>query len=184
MLTLDIGLYELVTAIFISTAGALVQASVGFGFALVTVPLLTLMDPVFVPGPTLLANLLLAILMSIRERAAIEQGQLSMAAWGLAVGTVIGRFDSHFDAAGALKRTLWIGNSCIRRPECHWSSRFHNTSKSFGSGNYFRCHGNHGGNPQDHRLPFSINGLRGKQCGRRWLSSSLLPMQSPSARYL
>jgi len=90
MLNLDIGLYELVTAIFISTAGALVQSSVGFGFALVTVPLLTLMDPVFVPGPTLLANLLLAILMSIRERAAIEQGQLSVAAWGLAVGTVIG----------------------------------------------------------------------------------------------
>ncbi len=87
---LDIGFYELVAAIFIATAGSLVQASVGFGFALVTVPLLTLINPVFAPGPTLCANLVLALLMSIRERAAIERGQLSMAAVGLVVGTVIG----------------------------------------------------------------------------------------------
>lgn len=87
---LDIGFYELVTAILIATAGSLVQASVGFGFALVTVPLLTLLNPVFAPGPTLLANLLLAILMSIRERTAIEQGQLSVAAVGLVAGTIIG----------------------------------------------------------------------------------------------
>lgn len=87
---LDIALYELIIAVFIATAGSLVQASVGFGFALVTVPLLTLINPAFAPGPTLLANLLLAILMSIRERAAIEQGQLRFAAIGLVVGTVIG----------------------------------------------------------------------------------------------
>jgi len=87
---LDIGFYELVTAILIATAGSLVQASVGFGFALVTVPLLTLLNPVFAPGPTLLANLLLAILMSIRERTSIEQGQLSVAAVGLVVGTALG----------------------------------------------------------------------------------------------
>jgi len=83
-------LYELIAAICIATAGSLVQASVGFGFALVTIPLLTLINPVFAPGPTLCANLLLSILMIIRERSAIEQGQLRIAAYGLVAGTVVG----------------------------------------------------------------------------------------------
>ena len=55
----------------ISAAGAILQGSVGFGLGLIGVPLLVLIDPVFVPGPLLLAAFLLNLLMSHREHTLV-----------------------------------------------------------------------------------------------------------------
>ena len=68
--------------------GAMLQAAVGFGGALIWVPLLALIDTSLVPGPTLMASLALASAMAYRERGAIQKGQLAMALIGLAFGTV------------------------------------------------------------------------------------------------
>jgi hypothetical protein len=46
--------------VVMAVAGAL-QASVGFGLALLAVPILTLLDPNLVPGPMLLAGSVLQL---------------------------------------------------------------------------------------------------------------------------
>jgi len=42
---------SVILAFFIVTPGSMLQGSVGFGLGLVCVPLLVLIDPVFIPGP-------------------------------------------------------------------------------------------------------------------------------------
>ncbi|HZD80171.1 MAG TPA: sulfite exporter TauE/SafE family protein [Actinomycetota bacterium] len=70
--------------------GAVIQGSVGFGYALVTVPALALVEPPAVPATALLLAAPLTILMALRERRHIHvRGYLSIAA-GRILGTVIG----------------------------------------------------------------------------------------------
>lgn len=63
---------SIVLAFVIALSGSVLQGSVGFGLGLVGVPLLVLIDPVFVPGPLLLAAFLLNLMISRREHAAID----------------------------------------------------------------------------------------------------------------
>lgn len=77
-------------AMGIATAGALLQGSVGFGLGLIGVPFLFLIDPVFVPGPLLLAAFLLNLLMSYREHASIDFEGVKWAIPGRLLGTIVG----------------------------------------------------------------------------------------------
>ena len=72
--------------------GSIVQGSVGIGLGFIAVPLLVLIDPGFVPGPLLLAALVLTALISVREYQSIEFQNLSWAIIGRTFGTVIGVF--------------------------------------------------------------------------------------------
>jgi uncharacterized protein len=80
----------LLAATVIATAGAAVQASAGFGLALLIAPLLALMDPAFVPGPMLAAGIICSGGASWRDRASIDRPSLGRALAGMVVGTVIG----------------------------------------------------------------------------------------------
>jgi hypothetical protein len=64
---------QLVLASFIVALGAMVQGSIGFGLNVVGAPLLVLIDTRFVPGPTLVAALVLTILIGIRERGSVDR---------------------------------------------------------------------------------------------------------------
>jgi hypothetical protein len=86
----------LIAGSLIMVIGSLLQASVGFGIALFVVPLLVLLTPSFIPGPMLFAALLLAGIMAVRGRGAVEPRRISLAVAGLLLGT----------AAGALGLTL------------------------------------------------------------------------------
>jgi len=77
-------------AFLIVTAGSTLQGSVGFGLGLVCVPLLVLLDPVFIPGPLLLAALLLNLLISIREIRSVDKKSLFWAVPGRIVGAALG----------------------------------------------------------------------------------------------
>ena len=70
--------------------GAAVQGAAGFGFALVTAPILVLINPRLVPGPVLTAVLALALLMLYRERSSIDISGLKWALIGLGPGMVVG----------------------------------------------------------------------------------------------
>ena len=72
---------------FIASA---VQASVGVGIALVSVPLLALLHPQLVPGPMLLSGSLVALVTAYRERQVINYSGFGLSLAGLALGTVIG----------------------------------------------------------------------------------------------
>jgi len=82
----DISLFELVVALVATLIGAAVQASVGFGFAVVSIPILALVDEQLVPVPQLLLSFPLALLILARERAHIDFRDIR---W-IVVGRVIG----------------------------------------------------------------------------------------------
>ena len=67
-----------------------VQGSIGFGLGVLSVPLLVLIDARFVPGPLLLAALLLTLLIYRRERQSVQSGELGWAYAGRVAGTVLG----------------------------------------------------------------------------------------------
>jgi uncharacterized membrane protein YfcA len=69
-------------------AGAAAQAAIGMGLNLFAVPILALIDPVFVPGPVLFHSFLLSVMASYRLRADIVVGELAISIGGLFVGTV------------------------------------------------------------------------------------------------
>ena len=82
--------FHLIAGTLIMVVGSLLQASVGFGIALFVVPLLVLLNPVFVPGPMLFASLFLAAIMAFRGWSAIDLKKLGLAGVGLFVGTAAG----------------------------------------------------------------------------------------------
>lgn len=74
----------------VALSGAVLQGSVGFGLGLIGVPLLVLIDPVFVPGPLLLGAFLLNLLISHRERSEIDFTGVKWAIPGRVLGAVLG----------------------------------------------------------------------------------------------
>lgn len=74
----------------IAVLGATLQGSVGFGLGLIGVPLLVLIDPIFIPGPLLLAAFMLNLLMSHRERTSIDFSGVKWAIPGRILGAILG----------------------------------------------------------------------------------------------
>lgn len=72
--------------------GALVQASTGVGAGFVIVPILAWIDYRLVPGPVVLASIVLSLVMSLRERVAIDRENLPAVLAGLAPGALAGAF--------------------------------------------------------------------------------------------
>ncbi|MBN2424032.1 MAG: sulfite exporter TauE/SafE family protein [Calditrichaceae bacterium] len=81
---------QIAAAIIIAAMGALVQSAVGFGLGPLSVPLLLLVDPAFVPGPVLMNGLVLTIFMFKREINDVDYFGLKWATIGRFMGTIIG----------------------------------------------------------------------------------------------
>jgi uncharacterized membrane protein YfcA len=79
---------EFAVALLLTTIGAALQGSVGLGLAVVAAPILMLFNPLWVPGPMLLAALLLVILIAHRDRAHIIAGDVALATFGRVLGTI------------------------------------------------------------------------------------------------
>ena len=77
----------LLLALATVAVAAAAQAAIGMGLNLFAVPILALIDPVFVPGPVLFHSFLLSVLASYRLRADIELRELAISIGGLLVGT-------------------------------------------------------------------------------------------------
>lgn len=76
--------------LFAVAAGAVVQGSVDFGFALVVVPVLTFVRPEVLPAVVLLLILPLSATMAVRERRAVEVVGFVYLLAGRLVGTFVG----------------------------------------------------------------------------------------------
>jgi len=70
--------------------GAAVQGAVGFGLVLVAAPIVTPIDPRFVPGPMLVAALALCLVMAVQDRAGLDVGAVGWAVVGRVPGSVLG----------------------------------------------------------------------------------------------
>jgi len=81
---------EWMVALVVTALAAMLQGVVGLGFAMVSVPILSLIDPRLAPVPQLLITIPLTVSMAWRERHAMD---LSGAAWiiaGRVPGALIG----------------------------------------------------------------------------------------------
>lgn len=92
MLPLIAGLdiVDLLAVTAIVAAGAAVQATIGFGYAMLGVPLLALIDTSYIPGPSLTGSMIVATLMGIDGRRHVDVPNVGKALLGQAIGTVIG----------------------------------------------------------------------------------------------
>lgn len=92
LIVLTIGVNRLVEASACEATGALVQGTVGFGLNVVAAPLLVLLDPHYVPAPTLMAGTLTTLGIATRDRRHLDVPSLSWAMAGRVPGTVAGTF--------------------------------------------------------------------------------------------
>ena len=69
--------------------GSIVQASTGMGFAMIAAPLLAIINLELVPGPMLLVNLCLTIMMLGEARSNIIRKEVAILLPAIAFGTVI-----------------------------------------------------------------------------------------------
>jgi uncharacterized membrane protein YfcA len=81
---------EAVLGALVMVVGAAVQGAVGFGSNLIAAPLLVLIDPRFVPVPTILASLTLNVLVTSRERAPVVMRELRFGLVGFVPGAIVG----------------------------------------------------------------------------------------------
>ena len=77
-------------AMVITYVAATVQATIGFGFALICVPVLSLVDPALTPVPQLFALTPLTIGMAWRERSHIDLKGVSWVILGRLIGAGLG----------------------------------------------------------------------------------------------
>lgn len=74
----------------IVVVSAWIQGAVGFGYALVSAPLLALVAPELVPGPVMLSSLVLSVASGVREHAHIDRRGVALALAGRLPGVAIG----------------------------------------------------------------------------------------------
>jgi uncharacterized membrane protein YfcA len=89
-LQLNLDPHQIALAILFMAAGTAVQASIGFGLAMVAAPLLYIVEPAFVPGPIIACALLLSIWVVRNEWHAVDYAQLWPAIAGRLIGSPLG----------------------------------------------------------------------------------------------
>lgn len=77
-------------ALIVTFVAALIQGVVGLGFAMVSVPILALIDPSLAPVPQLLVTLPLTLSMAWRERSHLTLGGLGWLVSGRVGGAAVG----------------------------------------------------------------------------------------------
>jgi uncharacterized protein len=89
-------------AFLISATGSVIQGSVGFGMAVLTAPVMLLVNPVFVPVPVMFAGMLQVTVMAVRERRSAAKIDVSYGVAGYVVGSLPGLY-----VLGALPTTVY-----------------------------------------------------------------------------
>lgn len=89
MLELGLSLTEFTAAFCIVVLGAFAQGVAGFGLALIIGPLLSIISPVFLPGPVVILAGVIAGTMVIKERKAISGTSVKRSLGGYCLGTIM-----------------------------------------------------------------------------------------------
>ena len=89
MFELGVSPQDFMLAFFVVVFGAFVQGTAGFGLALLVGPLLTMIDPVFLPGPVVIIVGFLTAMMAFKERASVDSTHVKKTILGYVAGTGI-----------------------------------------------------------------------------------------------
>ncbi len=79
----------LVVALVVAFA-ATMQGVVGVGLGMISAPILAIIDPAFIPGPFMVAAILMTVLMFLREREHAEPRSIGWAFVGRVPGSLLG----------------------------------------------------------------------------------------------
>jgi uncharacterized protein len=82
-------IWELAGALLVVFLGAALQGSVGFGFAVLSAPILALLDPGFVPVAPQILQLPLTVAALLREHGGIDKTGLGWVLFGRLPGTLL-----------------------------------------------------------------------------------------------
>jgi len=85
----DLTNLDIAVATVMILLGSLVQGSLGFGAALIALPVLVFIDPVFAPGPLMALGFLMGFLILARDRSGLDMGGVKIAWPGQIIGIVI-----------------------------------------------------------------------------------------------
>ena len=85
----SLSLADILFVTALTFVGSALQGAIGFGMGLLAAPLLILLDPRFVPAPILVCTMVLTLLMTYRERHAIDVRGIKWAMLGRVAGTVV-----------------------------------------------------------------------------------------------
>ena len=80
----------LVALLVAATVGGAIQGVIGFGFALVAVPAIALVEPSAIPPVVMLMALPMTAIMAVRERRHIDVGGFATIMTGRVIGIVLG----------------------------------------------------------------------------------------------
>ncbi len=83
------GLDALVLMSLVVAGAAVVQAALGMGYGMVAAPLLALIDPVFVPAPTIMIGMITSTVGAWSERSAIVWSQVQVITAGRLCGILL-----------------------------------------------------------------------------------------------
>ena len=108
---LELSLVELLTALVVVAAGALVQGSVGFGLSIVAAPFLYELNPELVPGPLMMMGLAMGLMTVRRHAAYVNISTLKFATLGRIPGTFIGAW--LLAMASASQMSLMLGTAVL-----------------------------------------------------------------------
>lgn len=90
MLEFGLSTQELVIGLGVVVVAAALQGSIGFGLAVLSVPILTFIDPVFTPIPVLILSLLVGAATLARERTDLDLEGLGWVIAGRVPGALVG----------------------------------------------------------------------------------------------
>ena len=83
-------LVNCILVLLVTFSGTVLQGSIGFGLGPIAVPFLALLSTDFIPGPLLLAALVLTLLLSFRERESVHTTGVIWAVPGRTLGSLLG----------------------------------------------------------------------------------------------
>lgn len=97
---------QLLLVTMLALIGAAIQGTIGFGLGMMTAPLLSLVDPAFVPGPVLIATVPITIAAILRERGHVDVSGFAVAMIGRVPGTIAGAAVAAFASPRLLSALL------------------------------------------------------------------------------
>lgn len=104
----ELNYMELLYVTCIIAVGSASQAAIGMGLNLFAIPLLLLINPIYAPGPVLVASFALSFLALWRVPAKVDRNELNLAVIGLIVGTCLAGAVTFIIDSGQLSRVLGV----------------------------------------------------------------------------
>ena len=99
---------EVLVVVLAMVAGAVAQASSGFGITLISAPVLVAVEPAFLPLPMMIGGMTVGLRHLVRERSGIEWSYLSRCLVGMPIGVALGHLATGTLSESGLKVAVGV----------------------------------------------------------------------------